>query len=74
MRRSLVASPLLVSVTLASISVAATPAKQREKGAAAGARGVAKPAIGTFGFDVAGMDRNVRPGNDFASYAGGTWE
>ena len=74
MRRSLVASPLLVSVTLASISVAATPAKQHEKGAASGARGVAKPAIGTFGFDVAGMDRNVRPGNDFASYAGGTWE
>ena len=74
MRRSLVASSFLVSVTWASISVAATPAKQHAKGAASTARGAAKPVIGTFGFDVAGMDRSVRPGNDFATYAGGTWE
>jgi len=32
-----------------------------------------KPAIGTFGFDIAGMDTNVDPSNDFFSYADGTW-
>ncbi len=29
--------------------------------------------MGPWGFDVSGMDRSVRPGDDFAAYAGGTW-
>jgi len=33
----------------------------------------AKPAYGDFGFDVAGMDRSVRPGDDFYAYANGSW-
>ncbi len=33
-----------------------------------------KPTYGTFGFDPAGMDRSVAPGNDFFEYANGTWE
>ena len=32
-----------------------------------------KPAIGAWGFDLAGMDRSVNPGDDFFRYAGGTW-
>jgi putative endopeptidase len=28
---------------------------------------------GTFGFDAAGMDRTVHPGDDFYQYANGTW-
>jgi len=32
-----------------------------------------KPQLGTFGFDTAGMDRSVQPGNDFYDYANGTW-
>lgn len=28
---------------------------------------------GRFGFDEAGMDRSVRPGDDFYAYANGTW-
>ena len=32
-----------------------------------------RPQIGSFGFDVAGMDRNVRPGDNFYNYANGTW-
>ena len=31
------------------------------------------PAIGTFGFDVEGMDTSVRPGQDFNRYANGTY-
>ena len=32
-----------------------------------------KAAIGTFGFDEAGMDRSVQAGDDFYAFANGTW-
>jgi len=32
-----------------------------------------KAQLGSFGFDEAGMDRTVRPGDDFYAYANGTW-
>lgn len=31
------------------------------------------PTYGTFGFDAAGMDRAVKPGDDFYAFANGTW-
>ncbi|MEA1647880.1 M13 family metallopeptidase [Nitrospirillum sp. BR 11164] len=31
------------------------------------------PAIGTWGFDIAGMDPRVRPGDDFFRHGGGSW-
>ena len=34
---------------------------------------VAGPQIGAFGFDAAGMDRSVAPGQDFYRFANGTW-
>ena len=34
---------------------------------------VEKPQIGTFGFDVAGMDRSVQPGHDWVQFANGTY-
>lgn len=33
----------------------------------------ARPAIAPWGFDLSGMDRTVRPGDDFFRYAGGRW-
>ncbi len=33
----------------------------------------AKPAYGTFGFDEAGMDRAVQPGDSFYNYTSGAW-
>ncbi len=33
----------------------------------------AKPQIGDFGFDTAGMDKSIAPGDDFYGFAGGTW-
>ena len=33
----------------------------------------AKPTYGSFGFDTAGMDRSVKPGNDFYGFANGQW-
>jgi len=32
-----------------------------------------KPQYGMFGFDTAGMDRSVAPGDDFYLFANGTW-
>src|SRR5262249_34930007 len=32
-----------------------------------------KPASGEFGFDSAGIDPNVKPGDDFFGYSGGNW-
>jgi len=32
-----------------------------------------KRPYGPWGFDLGGMDRSVRPGDDFFRYAGGTW-
>ncbi|MFL6752495.1 MAG: M13 family metallopeptidase [Sphingomicrobium sp.] len=32
-----------------------------------------RPQYGTFGFDSAGMDRNVAPGDNFYEFANGTW-
>lgn len=31
------------------------------------------PEIGQWGFDLTGMDRSVKPGDDFFRYANGTW-
>ncbi|GAA4006740.1 M13 family metallopeptidase [Sphingomonas humi] len=32
-----------------------------------------KPELGTYGFDAAGMDAAVQPGDNFFEYANGTW-
>ncbi|MEP9360455.1 M13 family metallopeptidase [Sphingomonas sp. KR3-1] len=32
-----------------------------------------KPVYGTYGFDTAGMDASVKPGDDFYNYANGAW-
>ena len=56
------------SLALTGIAVA-KPAVHR-----AAAHAAAKPTYGTFGFDTAGMDRSVTPGNDWAEYANGTYQ
>ncbi|MDP9421518.1 MAG: M13 family metallopeptidase [Pseudomonadota bacterium] len=33
----------------------------------------AAPTVRPWGFDLAGMDRSVRPGDDFVGYSGGAW-
>ncbi len=33
----------------------------------------AKPMYGAFGFDTAGMDKTIKPGDDFYDYANGKW-
>ncbi len=40
----------------------------------AAAQAPGKPVYGSWGFDYAGMDKAVKPGDDFWSYANGAWD
>lgn len=51
----------------AVVALSEAPAAAQE--AAAG-----KPQYGAFGFDDAGIDQNIAPGDDFYGYANGTWD
>ncbi|MEA3037676.1 MAG: putative endopeptidase, partial [Sphingomonadales bacterium] len=75
--------PVLAATTFLAgcASHGVTPAEVREQTATvatAAAGPVApptadRPQIGAFGFDEAGMDRSVAPGDNFYQYANGTW-
>ena len=61
---------VLASTMLAGAAVSAqAPAPSAPVSAAT----EGKPQYGTFGFDTAGMDRSVAPGDNFFDYANGTW-
>lgn len=59
---------LLAATMLAFAAPAQSAAPAAPVAATAG-----KPTYGTFGFDTAGMDKSVLPGNNFAEYANGTY-
>jgi len=63
--KSLLVAALVSTAVLGAVGLA--------QGGMAAPATSAKPVIGTFGFDLAGMDRTVDPGDDFNQYAGGTW-
>ncbi|OQW76221.1 MAG: peptidase M13 [Proteobacteria bacterium ST_bin13] len=71
MRKSILVSSLLATVALTGVAIAreaaAPAAPATETAAKTGAE------LGTFGIDLDGMDSSVKPGDDFAAYAGGTW-
>lgn len=82
MRFSLAAALLLGGTAASTVAVAQTrPAERAEqtRTTAEAAAGPVKPAnaggpqLGTYGFDTAGMDRSVNPGDSFYDYANGTW-
>ncbi|MFA5965418.1 MAG: M13 family metallopeptidase [Sphingomonas sp.] len=62
------ASAGALAAAVAGGAVARQPGDQTAAPAA-----TAKPQFGTFGFDEAGMDRSVAPGDDFYAFANGTW-
>ena len=69
---------LLVSALAATSLLGACKADQAPAATAAAppapvAAQSAKPELGSFGFDVSGMDRSIKPGDDFFAYANGTW-
>lgn len=74
MTRSNMSSYLLATAALGALILAAVPAAAKDKTpAASAAETAAKPEIGEFGFDLAGMDKSVQPGDDFYAYANGIW-
>ena len=67
-------SRLMATAALGALMLTVVPASAKEKGVAAPATtSSAKPELGTFGFDLSGMDKSVQPGDDFYAYANGTW-
>src|SRR3569833_4413372 len=62
---------LVATSALAAAAYAAAPAHRAAPAHAAATSG--HPQIGTFGFDEAGMDRSIAPGDNFYQYANGTW-
>jgi putative endopeptidase len=70
MRRSI----LLTILASSALTACAAPQKTTDsKLQTTPAPAAPKPTYGSFGFDEAGMDRTVAPGDDFYAYANGTW-
>ncbi|URD62118.1 M13 family peptidase [Sphingomonas sp. KRR8] len=75
---------ILLGATTALTGCFAPPSPQVEAAAAAEAAATAtpdvaeaarpKPTYGDYGFDTAGMDQTVKPGDSFYNYASGTWQ
>ena len=60
-----------IALLAASTAWLAVPARAQEAASTAVAAPHAK--LGAWGFDLAGRDLSVKPGNDFEKYASGTW-
>ena len=75
MKRFVIAGLLAATAAVALQAQTAKPAP-KPAGAAVGPvkpADAAGPQIGTYGFDEAGMDASIAPGDDFYGYAGGAW-
>ncbi len=64
---------LCASTALALLAGGASMLAQSTPLFAAAANASSKPQLGNFGVDLAGMDRAVKPGDDFFKYVNGTW-
>ncbi len=61
---------LLSAGAAAALAFAAAPAWSAD---APESPSLASPRYGTWGFDLSGMDRSVKPGDDFFKFANGKW-
>src|ERR1043165_1916546 len=66
--RTLLLAAAAISLASLSVAVAGSQAAQRPAAKANA------PRYGSFGFDAAGMDRNVAPGQSFYNFANGNWD
>jgi len=67
------ASALMTSCASPAPAEKPAPPPLAERPAPAAAAPSPKPRYGTFGFDLDGMDRSVKAGDDFYRHANGTW-
>ena len=69
--------PSLLSLTLSAVLAtglaACSPGTDGTADAPVADTATTAPVLGSFGFDIAGMDREVAPGDDFYRYANGGW-
>lgn len=63
-KSSAVSTTLVLAVLMALTACSKPPASKAPESATA---------VNAGGVDLAGMDRSVKPGDDFFSYANGTW-
>ena len=63
----------LLAVSIIPMAGSAEAPAIADDGAAVQPATTGKPQIGAWGFDVAGMDRTIGPGDNFYLYASGTW-
>ena len=69
----LAASTALAGCATNQAEIAPPPPIEAPAAPAPEAPAAPKPELGTFGFDKAGMDASVAPGDNFYNYANGTW-
>lgn len=67
LRMIAVVSTLALSGALASVAMG------QPQAAASAPKSADRPEIGSYGFDAAGMQPDVAPGDDFFAFASGTW-
>lgn len=71
MRRSLVLSVLCATTALGACATLPSGGETTAPAADTASRGT--PKYGSWGMDIAGMDKSARPVDDFYEYANGTW-
>ncbi|MBC6981280.1 M13 family metallopeptidase [Caulobacter sp. 17J80-11] len=64
---------LLGAASAAALLAGALPTGVMAAAPAPASQPAGKPEFGTFGFDTTGMDRAVKPGDDFYKFANGAW-
>ena len=64
----------LLAATALSLAATATATAAAAAADTAAVPAAAKPAYGDFGVDTAGMNRAVKPGDDFAEFVNGTYQ
>jgi putative endopeptidase len=68
-----VKKPLLLALSTALIAITAPALSQDEASSATSPAATTAESYGRWGFDLAGMDRSVKPGDDWFRFVNGTW-
>ncbi len=64
---------LFLGAAASIVALTASAAYADQAAPSATAPALTKATIGSFGFDTTGMDKSVKPGDDFYDYANGAW-
>ena len=64
---------LFLRAAASALALTAAIAHAQQPAPSTATTATAKPTYGSYGFDAAGMDRSVKPGDDFYLHANGTW-